>query len=153
MRAAAVAGDADALAEYIDFESVRSSLREQLQAHMAAEMARQQAANPDNPFLALGAALATGMVGTVVDGMVTKEGMRQMMIAGRPRGPQQQADELGEPVDYNIERSGLDKFTVTPVTDDENVPRIVFERDGLGWIMTEIRIPEGGLSGSGGDRR
>ncbi len=143
MRAAAVEGDADALAEHIDFESVRTSLREQLQAQMAAEMARQQNAN--NPFAALGMALANSMVGTIVDSVVTKEGMRQMMIAGRPRGPQQQTEALGEPVDYNLERDGLDKFTVTPITEDEKVPSFVFERDGLSWKMTEIRIPEGGL--------
>ena len=155
MRDAAVARDAETVAEYVDFEGVRSSLKEQLNAKMAAEMARQRGQNADNPFGAMGAMLAGGIVNQLVDAVVTKEGVRQMMIAGRPLNPdtRQSAREDSKPADWTITRNGFSQFTLTvkpesdqPV-DPKHIVHLVFERDGLSWRLHEIRLPDGPLSG------
>lgn len=53
---------------------------------------------------------------------------------------------LCEPADWIIERDGIDQFRATPKRKDgEKVPTLVFRRDGLGWDLVDIEIPEGGL--------
>jgi hypothetical protein len=144
LKDAAVSGDAEELEERIDFPKVRESVKSQMRAAMAQELTRPEM--KDNPFGALGAMMAMGMVDGLVEGMVTPEGMAAMIEQGKMRRPDKMAKagaaSENEPVEWNIERGGLDSFTATPVgTAGETAPSITFERHGLGWKLADIKIP------------
>ncbi len=141
LRDAAAEGDADALEDRIDFAAVRESLKDQLRAEIAAEAARQ---GEDEGLGAFGSALALAMLDPMIDGLVTAEGMAAMVNYGKLTAPQEQPEKTE--TDWTIERDGLSRFRATPEAPaGEKVPTMVFERDGLGWKLVEIDIPEGGL--------
>jgi hypothetical protein len=144
LKDAAVSGDARELEDRIDFPRVRESVKSQMRAVMAAELTKPEM--KDNPFGALGAMMAMGMIDGLVDGMVTPEGMAAMIEQGkmqRPNEPEQKnAAATIKPVEWNIERGGLDSFTASPVVASREIaPSITFERHGLGWKLADIRIP------------
>jgi hypothetical protein len=140
LRDAARSGDADRLKEAIDFPSVRDSLKSQVSAQMALQVADAQA---KGGFEALGAALAMGMVGPIIDGMVTPQFIAGTIERGKLQRESEAATE-GEEAEWSIERDGLDHFRATPLAPDgERVPTLVFDRDGLGWKLVDIDIPIG----------
>ena len=140
MRDAAVEGDADKLEQYIDFASLRESMKAQLKAKMMVEMAKD-----DNPLGGLGMAIGMGMIDPMIDGMMTPEGMRAMML-------QKSADQLasGEAIDeveapeWNIERVSFSEIRAYPKTEnpDEEKAAMIFKRDGLSWRLSEIDLSE-----------
>lgn len=151
LREAAVAGDKDALKERIDFPSVRESLKSQFRAHMVAEMTKQK---DDNPFAALGMAMAGAIIDPMIDGMMSPDGIKAMVEAGRMNDGSASAAKTPDesnPAEWKIERKSLSEFIATPEAPaGEKVPSLVFKRDGLGWDLVEIEIPEGGLGNSSG---
>jgi hypothetical protein len=117
MREAAEAGDAHALAAYIDFPALRASTREQLGARLGplgglvAGPALDAAISPEALRLALGKGLGSASRG------------------GGARG------EESEPQDVDISRTGASEFRVRGRRSD-----LVFRRHGLGWKLEEIRL-------------
>jgi hypothetical protein len=81
IREAADNRDGRALAEHVEFDSVRQSLKDQLNARMLRELGddiRQ------NPLAVLGAALANTVVDGLVDTYVTPAGIEQLMRGETP---------------------------------------------------------------------
>jgi hypothetical protein len=77
-RAAIESRDPDVISEYVDVPAVRESLRTELLAVMAKKT--NGAANPgENPFAALGQALAANMAGMYVDTMLTPDGLATLI--------------------------------------------------------------------------
>ena len=139
LRDAAVAGDREALAERVDFPAVRESIKSQLSAVMMAEMAKQK--QDDNPLAALGGMFAMGLVNTMIDGMVTPDGIKAMVERGKFQKPGQHvASAPNAEVEWTVERKGLDKFEARQ-ENASNDPALVFKRDGFGWKLTDIRMP------------
>src|SRR3546814_667134 len=68
IRDAAQARDAQAMAEQVDFPALRSSLKAQLGDRLLREVGTP---SPDNPFAAFGLSIAGGLVGGMVDVLVT----------------------------------------------------------------------------------
>jgi len=68
--------DSDKLARYVDFPSLRASLKEQLGALVAKEA---NARMKDSPFAALAAGLATNLADGLVDSVVTPGGVASLM--------------------------------------------------------------------------
>lgn len=143
MRSAAVEGNVDALADHIDFDRVRTSLKDQMNALVTRKLAEEQARNPGNPFMAFGAMMAPAIVNNMVDALVTKDGMRQLVLSGKLRPDDR--NMAARPDDYTIDRDGLDRFTLTPGRSGPQAG-FVFERDGLGWILVEVRLPDDALA-------
>ena len=142
LRDAAIEGDADDLEERIDFAAVRVSLKEQMRAHLAAEMVKS---DDGDGFAAFGSVLAMGMVDPLIDGLVTPQSMSAMIERGKVQDDDA-AVESDNPIDWKIERDGFSRFEARPETGEGGpAPTLVFERDGLGWRLVEIEIPEGGL--------
>src|SRR3546814_9936606 len=71
IRDAAQARDAQAMAEQVDFPALRSSLKAQLGDRLLREVGTP---SPDNPIAAFGLGIAGGLVGGLVDVMVTPSG-------------------------------------------------------------------------------
>jgi hypothetical protein len=78
MRDAAAARNAGELSSYVDYPSLRASLKVALQSKMAA-LAKDQT----NPLLALGASLAGNFVDPMIDNLVTPQSMA-LMLSGVP---------------------------------------------------------------------
>jgi hypothetical protein len=83
MRTAIEQKDARALSSYVDFPSVRESLKVQ----MLVMFDRATGDTKDTPFAALGKALVVGVANTMVDALVTPAGVLAMMEEGRVKAP------------------------------------------------------------------
>lgn len=138
MRDAAEAGDADRLAAYIDFPALRTSMKEELKAKMAAEIAKQD----NNPFAALGAAIGMGMIDGMVDGMVTPASMRAV-FSTKKEGAQGQITAVdASKSDMRVQRDSFDQFTLIDESTGGKGGRLIFKRDGLGWKLAALRLPD-----------
>ena len=83
IRAATQSNDAPALAKHIDFISVRTNLKDQLNQKIAG--ITSQAGDDQRPFSRFGTALAGLMVDKLVDVYVTPSGMQQLMSGEKPQ--------------------------------------------------------------------
>lgn len=150
LKEAALAGDREELKERVDFPAIRESLKSQLRAHMAAEMAKEK---DTNPFAGIGMLLANAIIDPLIDGVISPDGIKAIVENGRMKradGAAENAEESPEkPIEWAIERRGLDKFTAHPeVPEGDAAPVLVFRRDGLGWDLVDIEVP----SNSGGQQ-
>lgn len=147
--------DPRALAKQVDFPALRSSLKAQLSDRLVHE------AGPEvqsSPFGAFGLRIANGLVGGIVDAMVTPVGLAAMMEGRRtwrridgfgalPPQPSAGADsdaESAEPLhDAEYQYESLSRFTAT-VRDEAGDPVVfVITRDRLNWRLSDIRLPPG----------
>lgn len=76
IKSAAKHNDAKALAEYIDFPSVKDSLKSQINGMLVKEVTKK---GQSGGLEALGAAMATAFVGPMIDAFVTPETLTLMM--------------------------------------------------------------------------
>ncbi|MEN9719005.1 MAG: hypothetical protein RIQ99_1883 [Pseudomonadota bacterium] len=150
LRDAAISGNKQELKERVDFPAVRESLKEQVRAVIMAEMAKQK----DNPFAGLGMLMAGAIIDPVIDTMVSPSGMKALVDQGKFKKPDQAEDASeGQPADWTIERDGIDHFSATLKSKDAGkAPTLIFRRDGMGWDLVEIEIPNGGLASDSGGR-
>ena len=148
LRDAAIAGDADALEERVDFPQLRESLKLEFKAKMVEELAKEK----DNPFAGLGLALADQMVDSMLDGLLTPRGIAKLIKDQNSKNEASGEQEADQPMpDYEIERIGLSKFKVSK-PNDPNSAVLIFKRDGIGWKLSEIdlsnvELPNGQASG------
>lgn len=149
IRDAAQARDAQAMAEQVDFPALRSSLKAQLSDRLLREVGTP---SPDNPFAAFGLSIAGGLVGGMVDVLVTPAGLGAMMEGRRTWDrasgtPPPSSDEARDPSaprplqDAQYRYESLSRFTAT-VHDDQGRPVVfVMTRRGLDWKLSDIRLP------------
>ena len=71
IREAALSGDSETLKDYIDFSAFRESVKENVNALMARQMASMSKEEQDNPFMVLGMMLAGTFADKFVDSFVT----------------------------------------------------------------------------------
>lgn len=146
MKAAAQRRDGEALAEHIEFPSVRQSLKDQLNALFLKELAEDEKL-ADNPFATLGAAFAGMMVDRIVDAYVTPAGLAQLMAGEKPElesDPRYEAPEKSqrEPLaNASMSYESFDKFAVRIVNADGQEAKFVLRRRGFGWKLTAIIAP------------
>ncbi|TAA23671.1 DUF2939 domain-containing protein [Pseudoxanthomonas winnipegensis] len=152
----AIHGIRDALAEqdtgkldrYVDFPTLRLNLRAQLQDRMV----RAAGVDAQSSFLgALALSLAGGAAGVGVDAMVTPTGIAAILqgrsVWKRALGDTANGDTYGPPApaeplkgaEHHYE--SLSRFTATTRTDSGAPITFVFERQGLVWKLTDIRLP------------
>ncbi|WP_162199481.1 DUF2939 domain-containing protein [Aurantiacibacter marinus] len=141
LRAAAESGDQAELENSIDFPQVRESLKSEFRASLAAKIVNSE---EQDGLEALGSMFAMGMVDTMVDGLVTPEGMSALITRGRLNREEadgEQAEGFSDQ-DWSLEREGFSSFRATPsLKSGETPPTLIFERDGLSWRLTAIDMP------------
>lgn len=143
MKAAAESYDGEALSEYIEFPSVRQSLKDQMNAMFMMEMAKDEM--KDNPFAALSAALAGVMVDRMVEAYITPAGITQLMAGEKPM-PAEEGD-TGESFGRNplsnatMSYESLAKFVVKVKSATGEESKFVLRRRGISWKLTEIIVP------------
>lgn len=145
LRVAAKKHDASALSEYVDFPSVRQSLKDQANGAFLKEMA----SNGDvkgNPFGALATAFAGTLIDKMVDAYMTPEGLIALMSGEKviQRQAQGHGHVQGRPVQTeplsgaSMSYRSLNEFVVRARGDSST---LVFRRYGFRWKLAEIRIP------------
>ncbi|AFQ48248.1 DUF2939 domain-containing protein [Burkholderia cepacia] len=83
LKSAIDARDGQAVSEYVDFPSLRISLKQQVTEEL---MRRIDAVKKDNPFAVLGALIGSALIGPLVDAYATPEGVAALMSGIPPRG-------------------------------------------------------------------
>jgi hypothetical protein len=153
MKSAAEAKDAAKLSDYVNFPAVRDSLRASFNAKLAAEVPK---GSDNNPFSALGAAMAAAFINPMIDALVTPESLAMMMKGEKPKpannsaqssSPESEvvASESSESNDdTSMSYENFDRFVVTVKKKDsaEEPFGLVFNRDGIfSWKLSALRLP------------
>lgn len=157
VRRAAQVGDAVTINSHVDFPALRESIRGAMKAAVSKKLITEP---PSDPFGWLGAAfgmlLADKMIDALVDSMVTPEGV-QMMIAGQPprphptqgsTSPQAQPDASND-TEVRMHYESYDHFVVIYAnkSDPKKEFTQVWQRHGLTWKLSAIRVPASGAFG------
>lgn len=139
---AAQSRDAETLSNYIDFPSLKESLRDQVKAKFAKEMMEGES---NNGFEALGAVFATAMVDQLIDGLITPDGIAALMLQKEKEEPSsKEMDRTQEQSEiiYNTSYTSFNSFRVDiGNADEDNVIKVVLHRDGLNWKITQLDLP------------
>lgn len=141
MRDAAAARNAGELSSYVDYPSLRASLKVAVQAKVTA-LAR----DPSNPLLALGASLAGGFVDPMIENLVTPQSMA-LMLSGVPPTMLESNSDPSTPesmMETTTRYDGLNTYVATVRRKDWPWPPVELElkRDGLAsWKLSAIRLP------------
>lgn len=83
LKSAIDARDAQAVSEYVDFPSLRISLKQQVTDEL---MRRIDAKRQNNPFAVIGALIGSALIGPLVDAYATPEGVAALMSGLPPQG-------------------------------------------------------------------
>ncbi|KVW39064.1 DUF2939 domain-containing protein [Burkholderia ubonensis] len=83
LKSAIDARDAQAVSEYVDFPSLRISLKQQVTDEL---MRRIDAKRQNNPFAVIGALIGSALIGPLVDAYATPEGVAALMNGFPPQG-------------------------------------------------------------------
>ena len=152
MQTAAKSGEGDRVASYVDFPSVRESLKSQMQASLTKQM--QGPEMKDNPFAAMGLMLAGGMLNMMVDNMITPESVANMVNSGQPKpigaaatpkkneGDSKNTEPETRPrIDRHYEGLGVFKVEMHDPKTDAQMLTLVLGREGwFGWKLKAIRM-------------
>jgi len=82
MKKAADNKDTEALSGYVDYPSLRESLKANFNAKIANEITKKE---DKNPFNALGAAFAAALLNPMIDALVTPESLAMLMKGEKPQ--------------------------------------------------------------------
>jgi len=152
-------GDADALSRDIDFPTLRSNLKDQLNYLIASQATT---GTENNPFTALGALIGGSFANNMIDAYVTPYGLSQIIT--------HQAQIATDKPQQGIDKQRLDRlfktascaydspsrFFVTLHGDNGEQIKVVLTRNGLSWRLTNILLPadlvSSGSSGSSAQR-
>jgi len=153
LRAAAEAGDPEALQQYVDFPALRESIKAEIQEHVVGQALADQKPE-DNPFAGLGTMIANAMLGPMVDAMITPAGIAAM-TRGKPDSkaaaatsqPTQPPATSGSKKDAGharYEYDGLNRVLVKFESEGstEKSPALVFRREGpFSWKLAQLILP------------
>jgi hypothetical protein len=146
IRSAVKAQDAAALSRQVDFPAVRASFKRQLSDRLVRGAGAEAQANP---LAAFGLTIATGVISTAVDGMVTPLGLAAVMEGrkvwkqvGDDFAPPDPAAPVPEPLhDARYRYESPARLTATLLVEDGPARVLVVSRDGLRWRLTDVRLP------------
>ena len=146
MKNAAENQDGEALSEYIDFLTLRRSLKDQINVMIGKEMAKE--AMNDNLFAYLGAAFGTIIVEKIVDTYVTPAGLMQLMEGGKLESKESRQGSIirrDSPKPFanaSLSYESFNKFSITMIDQQgDNEVKFILRRRGLSWKLTEIILP------------
>ena len=144
MQAAAINKDPDKLSALVDFPAVKESIKANLNAKLASEMVNDKS---ENPFAALGAAMAGAIVNQFVETMVTPEGLAMMMKGDKPDPTKPKPTDTSSPLENTDTAAGyvdINSFRISVKKQGSTeAPLIlIMTRNGVtSWKLTSVRIP------------
>lgn len=137
---AADRGDVEALNDVVDFPALRTSFKDNVRTAVAREIS----ADADNPFAAMGGALAGMLTSRVVDAAVTPAGIAALTRGNDPTEGDGRGEQAQE--NTNVEREkryeGLNRFAIRYMDRESGGEQfaLIMRRDGLGWKLTGVRF-------------
>lgn len=157
-------GDAEALSQYVNYPSLRESLKSNLNTIMLREVSQSR-----NPLKAMGAVFGTVLINPIVDTFVTPEGLSLMMKGEQPEldsaspktsRPARTPPSPEDPAQSNQKPDGpkqktsmfykdINHFSISTQNvetaenrEPEKPFELIFERDGLmGWKLSAVQLP------------
>jgi tetratricopeptide (TPR) repeat protein len=143
MKSAAEEQNAAQLSRYVNFPTLKESLKAGFNAQIASEIVQMKEANPS---AALGAAMAVALVNPMVDAFVTPESLAMVMKGENPQpgGENSQMKKFDPDVNMSMSYEGFDHFVVMVKKKNNNDEPIgfVFNREGLfSWKLSALRLP------------
>ena len=143
IRSAAERRDGEALAEHVEFPTLRQDLKDQLNVALGQSVAEEM---EDNPFAALGGLLAGVIIDKMVDAYVTPAGLTQLMQGEVLQDARTTGGSTSEPGERPLEGApyryeAWDRFSVTVTDEDGEDVKFILRRRSLGWKLTGIRLP------------
>lgn len=154
IKTAAQTRDGQALAEHVDFASVRQSLKDQINAVVLHKMGGGDG-QALNPLAVLVAPLAGALVDKTVDAYVTPAGVAQLLAGREPaaapatpspapgsaRAPVPANNGAAQPLaDASMGYRSINRFVVT-THGKAGETQFVLARQGLSWKLAEIILP------------
>lgn len=151
IKAALEEKDTIALKHHVDFDSLRKSFKDQLNASMGSEIIKQ---TQDNPFVALGLPLLEAMFDKMINLMVTPEAF-EAMVRSEPLSkiPGSQSEDTSMPTketpnsykepfaEANMGYKSPSLFTIEGKNHKGQPITFVLTRGGISWRLTDIRLP------------
>jgi hypothetical protein len=137
-------GNGADLVTHVDFPSLRASIKSNLDATVQSTLSRVGA----GPLGAWGGALAESMASSIVDAMVTPEGVMKMMGGEKPTSTAAMGTAPQVPVQpsapsLSMGYASLDTFLVDASRAEGTSPlRLIFTRQGLTWKLSGVRFPQ-----------
>lgn len=137
--------DSEKVSAYIDYTSVRQSLKDQMNTYMLKGITTNEA----NGWEALGAMMASTLAEKMVDAVVTPEGMT-LILQGRDLRKSLTGDIEDTPkestdipkIEYKTRYLSMNMFEVTFKNKENGKDvKIIMERDGLSWKIKKIALP------------
>lgn len=136
--------DSEKFSAYIDYTSVRQSVKDQMNAYMLKEITTKET----NGWEALGAMMASTLAEKMVDAVVTPEGMT-LMLQGKDlrkslTGNIEDKPKRTDPpkIEYSTRYLSMSMFEVTFKNKENGSDvKIIMERDGLSWKIKKIVLP------------
>lgn len=122
---AADEGDSDELRERVDFERVRAGMHDDVAASRD---------DGDTDLLdRIGDGIVKAVAGAAIDTAVTPQGLAVLLDASTVMP--------GEDWSWDVNRTGINTFTAeSSLPDGRPGPQLLFERDGIGWIMVGVQL-------------
>lgn len=139
---AAEQGDADKLSVYIDFPSVKQSMKDQVKAVMVKELASSK---EQDGFEALGTILATAMIDPIIDGVITPDGIA-LILQGQEvdfgLNKKSESKPKEKDIDYKTSYLSFNRFKVQVIdaNDSDESIDVIMHRDWLSWKVTRINF-------------
>lgn len=146
LRTAIQEQDPERLADQVDFPTLRSNLKDQINARTAQAIPQLR----DSPLSALALGLTTQLADHAVDALITPPGLASLMAGYGPRPatvPPADPDAPGTapPADpFRDARTRFDspnRFSVQARTHQGDLIHFVLSRHGLKWRLSNILLP------------
>jgi len=141
LRAALAQNDANALAEYVDFPALRQNLKLQLLARANSGI---NSLLPSGIASQIAGGLASTLVDTTVDALITPSGLSQV-VSGASIGLGQLPSASGASATDQLASAhgsfqSLSTFTATVTAASSDIV-LELTRNGLGWQLTNVKLP------------
>lgn len=141
MKTATTNRDVVALANEIDFPSLRKSVKEGVRAKLAQEVSKQGS----NIASAMGGDMLTKIVDPAVDKLVTPKGLEQLMQDKIPGAKIDIANLEKNMHDSQIDMGyeSIDRFVVniSDKVDRSKQVKLILQRDGFSWKLAGVNMP------------
>lgn len=146
LRTAIQEQDSERLADQVDFPTLRSNLKDQLNARTAQAIPQWR----DSPLSALALGLTTQLADHAVDALITPPGLASLMAGYGPRpatvpSADPNAPGTAPPADpFRDARTRFDspsRFSVQARTRQGDLIHFVLSRHGLKWRLSNILLP------------
>ena len=133
---AARARDVATLEERVDFAAVKLSAQREITRQVRAQQGRGGLID------AIGGVAAERVAREIVERTVDAENIGALVATGALAAPLIPERLRSQRIDWDVEREGLNRFRgIGTFEDGTPGPILIFERDGLGWVMTGFALP------------